>query len=401
MTELFARIPYWLLLDGGAKALPPAAHIALVYVAAAGGAIRCGDDPRGALDALSAGAGSSFDTMLTRGFVESLDGVLRLLPPPSHATESYDLPMAADDSEDAPVFPSRSHHGPPSRSPEAQRLRKVRSLFENRVGVCKDIPATVSWESWSKSPEGLDLLRVGRARGGARNKDGVVPSSKNKARNNQGTTKEQGKEQPPQTPPPDEENKRNDDETTTKGARGNNQGTGKEQPPQFQGTTPRNNPKEQPPDHPLVAALVATGGLVEPDYETARQLDDVLARVGLTPDLAAAWGKALATPPGRKISWPWLRSPDAPITAHFLRSADLTKGHEPWSRVGDGFSVWRAWDAKRRRAHAKAAAPSPLLPTVPDDPATAAARMRALNAQVLAARTAPPQAPTAPETSHG
>lgn len=128
------------------------------------------------------------------------------------------------------------------------------------------------------------------------------------------------------------------------------------------------NPRKQPvaPDHPLVAALVAVGGIVEPDYETARHLEAALVKTGVTTDLATAWGADLATPTGRKVSWPWLRTPDRPVTASFLRQAKFSEGHEAWSRVGDGFTMWRHWYSSREKARAKLP-PSPLLPAPPTE----------------------------------
>ena len=80
-TELFARIPLWLSLDGGVRALPAPARVALYDVAAAGGTIRCGAAPHSALEALCAGAGEHLDLLLDRGLVEIDGGRLSLVSP--------------------------------------------------------------------------------------------------------------------------------------------------------------------------------------------------------------------------------------------------------------------------------------------------------------------------------
>jgi hypothetical protein len=133
------------------------------------------------------------------------------------------------------------------------------------------------------------------------------------------------------------------------------------------------DPLPRAPDHPLVAALVAVGGIVEPDYETARHLEAALVKTGVTADLATAWGADLATPTGRKVSWPWLRTPDRPVTASFLRQAKFSEGHGAWSRVGDGFTMWRHWYSSREKARAKL----PSSPPLPAPPTEAEAREQA------------------------
>lgn len=54
-------VPLWLFLD--TRALPATARAALYDVAMNGGIARCGDDPRGALDALCDGAGAHLDSV--------------------------------------------------------------------------------------------------------------------------------------------------------------------------------------------------------------------------------------------------------------------------------------------------------------------------------------------------
>lgn len=92
MTELYARVPLWLSLDGGVRALAPCARVALYDVAAAGGTIRCGDDPAGSLDALCAGAGAYLDTMLERGVI-AVDGARLVLVAPDGAASSIGAPL--------------------------------------------------------------------------------------------------------------------------------------------------------------------------------------------------------------------------------------------------------------------------------------------------------------------
>ena len=337
--------------------------------------------PEAAAVALCGGAAwaaAAFRSAVDDGFIEVTDDGLTL---------AWEWPTLRTE---APSVPEASNAGAVTSPDRREALARLKALFskykrktcEERVAWLKDEPGQHALNRLGLSYEdALPLAEAAGRKGGrfGRERTALVrggnptPEVTTDGGNHGGnvtsaavvTTEVTAVS--PHTPLPEKKNNKNDDvaRARTEVTHGGNRS----------GTTEVTDPSQRTPDHPFVAALVAAGGLVEPDYETARQLEDVLARAGVTLDLAAAWGKALATPPGRKISWPWLRSPDAPITAHFLRSADLTKGHEPWSRVGDGFSVWRAWDTKRRRAHAKAATPSPPTPSfLPPSEVQAAAR---------------------------
>jgi hypothetical protein len=229
VTSLWARIPLWLLVDGGVRSLPPAAQLALVHIAATDGFTRCGDtaaDVRGALDALAAGAGAALPDMIGKGIVEHTDGVLRLVPPSDVAAEAppeagEEQPQGSDAAP--PSTPTRGPRRPPSHSPEAQRRRKVLSWFNHRAGPCRDVPKAATWEQWSASPEGVALLAVGRPRHAGNNPGnksrGVVPASGN----NPGTTQEQPGNNPPSDSPSDEETTKKEAKNAV-GARAREQG---------------------------------------------------------------------------------------------------------------------------------------------------------------------------------
>lgn len=220
MTSLWARLPMWLLVDGGVRSLPVAAQLALVHIAASGGFTRCGEDVRAALDALAAGAGASLDALIDRGLVEHDGTTLRLVPPPSYATPA-DAEGAPDEAPDAEPPPASAGgpRRPPSHSPEAQRRRKVLSWFNHRAGPCRDVPKSATWETWSVSPEGLALLAVGRPRHCGNKGGGVVPARGN----NPGTRQEQPRNNPPSDSPSDEETTKNEAKDAV-GARAREQG---------------------------------------------------------------------------------------------------------------------------------------------------------------------------------
>ena len=224
MTSLWARLPMWLLVDGGVRSLPAAAQLALVHIAASGGFTRCGEDVRAALDALAAGAGASLDALIDRGLVEHDGTTLRLVPPPSYATPA-DAEEAPDEAPAAepPAASAGGPRRPPSHSPEAQRRRKVLSWFNHRAGPCRDVPKAATWEQWSASPEGVALLAVGRPRHAGNNPGnksrGVVPASGN----NPGTTREQPGNNPPSDSPSDEETTKKEAKNAV-GARAREQG---------------------------------------------------------------------------------------------------------------------------------------------------------------------------------
>lgn len=112
MTELYARVPLWLGLDGGVRALPPSARLALYDVALAGGSIRCGADPSRALDALSPGAGASLDELCSLGVIAVVDGHIALVAPDGQASE---------------VGASRTSVAPIDRAPTAPLDRRALS----------------------------------------------------------------------------------------------------------------------------------------------------------------------------------------------------------------------------------------------------------------------------------
>ncbi len=243
MNLLWVRTPLWLLVDGGVRSLPPAAQLALVHIAATGGFTRCGDDARGALEALAAGAGASFERMIDRGVVEHEGGVLRLVPPadsdaPSLA-EAYGA-QVGDSAQTRSASPGGEGSGPrrpPSHSPESQRRRKVLSWFNHRAGPCRDVPPAATWEQWSASAEGVALLAVGRPRHHGNNPPRVVPAGGGNLGGNPGTTQEQPRNNPPSNSPFSEETRRNEG----KGAAGTR---AQEQPRNKGAGTTR--PQEQP-----------------------------------------------------------------------------------------------------------------------------------------------------------
>lgn len=120
-----------------------------------------------------------------------------------------------------------------------------------------------------------------------------------------------------------------------------------------------------PSETPRVDAMVSAGGVVRPNLHAAADLEVQLAKRGVTPELAAAWGKALATPEGILASWPWATkmAPKGPVSVAWLKSADMTRGEDPWDRLGNGFAAWRSLHdrealAQRRRAEERAKAPA-------------------------------------------
>lgn len=151
--------------------------------------------------------------------------------------------------------------------------------------------------------------------------------------------------------------------------------------PAGSGGHPPAPPKAPTSATPMVAAMVRAGGLAEPNLHAAAELEAQLAKKGVTPELAAAWGKALATPEGRAACWPWAHkvAEGGPMQVSFLKGAKLAEGQDQWDRLGDGFAAWRTLHARRetarRRAEADAArrpaqpARAPIRPMSPADQA--------------------------------
>lgn len=121
----------------------------------------------------------------------------------------------------------------------------------------------------------------------------------------------------------------------------------------------------------IVRSFVEGGGgnVVAPDLTTAQRLGAVLLACGVSHDEARAWGADLATPQGRKITWPWLRNLEREVDASFLRSCDMGRGEQPWCRVLDGLAAWRHTRAKRAKASSRVASkqqpPAPLVAAPP------------------------------------
>lgn len=322
MTFLWARVPLWLLFDGGVRSLPAAAQLALIHVAASGGFTRCGEDVRAALDALAAGAGASLDALIDRGLVEHDGTTLRLIPPPSHATPTdaaEDAPSEAPAAVEPPAStPPSGPYRRPSQSPEGQRRRKVLSWFNHRAGPCRDIPKSATWEQWSTSPEGVALLAVGRPRHRGNTPAGPREHGVPAAQEHTGNTAGTHREHPPQTPPFYEE--------TTKKAERYSAGT----PPRERGNTPAGThpprvpesvPAFPPPD--LIGAsevlLELRGSGLRLSATTTHEAELNRALAGVTP----AWSRVSLRRLAEHIRADHLRKGWRPTTAD-LRGRDAS-----------------------------------------------------------------------------
>lgn len=145
MTELYARIPLWLVLDGGVRALPAPARVALFEVAAAGGVVRCGSDPAGTLDAICAGAAASLDRMVDELGVLGVDGGRLTLLAPDGGPSTVGAARPTDAAAEPP--------------PAAGPLARLKALFSKR-GL-KDAAAR---RAWLDSAEGrAHVARLGLA----------------------------------------------------------------------------------------------------------------------------------------------------------------------------------------------------------------------------------------------
>ncbi len=408
-TELFARIPLWLSLDGGVRALPAPARVALYDVAAAGGTIRCGAAPHSALEALCAGAGEHLDLLLDRGLVEIDGGRLSLVSPDGALWEGRG---SQSSTADAP----RVLTGPIEAS--------ARRAFTKALGARwseKGLSTAEARLAWIDSAAGGEYLRTrgvdvetareiassagqrrgvfGRDRspitrgvstgvtesGGAVSRSGVTHDNRDTATGvSTGVTAVSPSHSPSEKEPKNE--------GISERATGVSTGVTVSRP---SGVTDKTEEAVA-----VVAALVEGSGgeIPAPDLATARHLGEALLAAGVTLDEARAWGADLATATGRKITWPWLRQTDRRIDAAFLRSCDMSRGEEPFVRVRDGLSAWRHTRVTRLKVRARSErreTPSDPAPTVEDTVAT----MRALAAE-KAARKAAQKTTSTTETEH-
>lgn len=404
MTELFARVPLWLALDGGVRSLPAEARVALYDVAAAGGTIRCGAAPHGALDALCAGAGEHLDLLLDRGLVEIDGGRLSLVSPDGALWEGRGTQVSTADAPRALAAPI-----------EASARRSIVKALGARWSE-KGLATAESRLAWIDSGAGAEYLRTrgvdvetareiargagqrrgvfGRDRspitrgvstgvteeGGAVSRSGVTRDSRDTGSGvSTGVT-----DLPPSHSPSEKES--------------SNEGI----PERATGVTESGVTDRTEEAVAVVASLVEGSGgeIPTPDLATARHLGEALLLAGVTLDEAQAWGADLATPTGRKITWPWLRQLDRRIDAAFLRSCDMSRGEEPFVRVRDGLSAWRHTRAARSKARARTERrEAPSAPKM--TPAETAAAVRALVAEREAQKAVQKNTSTAEAEHHG
>ncbi len=403
MTELFARVPLWLSLDGGVRALPAPARVALYDVAAAGGTIRCGAAPHGALEALCAGAGEHLDLLLDRGLVEIDGGRLSLVSPDGALWEGRGSQVSTAEAPRLLTAPI-----------EASARRVLVKSLGARWSE-KGLATAESRLAWIDSDAGAEYLRArgvdvetareiargagqrrgvfGRDRspitrgvstgvseeGGAVSRSGVTRDSRDT-----GSGVSTGVTALSPSHSPSEKESKNEgisERATGVTESGVTRDTGSGV---STGVTDRTEEAVA-----VVAALVAgsAGEIPAPDLATARHLGDALLLAGVTLDEARAWGADLATPTGRKITWPWLRQTDRRIDAAFLRSCDMSRGEEPFVRVRDGLSAWRHTRAARSKVRARTERrEAPSAPKM--TPEETAAAMRALAAERAAQKSA-------------
>lgn len=142
VTDLWARVPMWLLADGGVRSLPAPARVALYDLAMNGGSACCGDDPSAALDGLCAGAGEHLGVMLRRRVVVVDHGRLMLGGPTGAAVHPAPEASAA--------APSAAGSPKPDERAAANRLGALWSK-----AACKGVDARVAWVD---SPAGVAFL---------------------------------------------------------------------------------------------------------------------------------------------------------------------------------------------------------------------------------------------------
>lgn len=150
MTELYARVPLWLSLDGGVRTLPAPARLALYELAVNGGAARCGEDPSAVLDGLCAGAGGLLDVMLDRGVVAVEDGRIVLVAPNGAPSRIGDTSATPPEAGEAPL-PHGDDRGP---------VKRLCALWSKAGAETREARA-----AWVDSPAGVRFLaREGRDR---------------------------------------------------------------------------------------------------------------------------------------------------------------------------------------------------------------------------------------------
>lgn len=156
MTELYARVPLWLSLDGGVRTLPAPARLALYELAVNGGSARCGEDPSAVLDGLCAGAGGLLDVMIDRGVLTVECGRLRLLAPDGAPSRVGGDGPPRDDAGEAP------------RGDDRASVKRLAALW-SKAGI-ETHEARVAWVD---SPAGVRFLsREGRDRSWALDRAG-------------------------------------------------------------------------------------------------------------------------------------------------------------------------------------------------------------------------------------
>mgnify|MGYP000128354011 CR=1 FL=1 len=149
--ELYARVPMWLVTDGGVLSLPIAAQNALFRVAMNGGVVTCGSSPERALDALCAGASTSLDEMRRMGLV-SLDGGRIHLMRPDGLPSTVAARDEAAEPRRAPDVGRDERHVEPTGPRTVTRAD--RRYFERRERCWRNVPAGVTFEAWLSTPEG-------------------------------------------------------------------------------------------------------------------------------------------------------------------------------------------------------------------------------------------------------
>lgn len=289
----------------------------------------------------------------------------------------------------------------------ADALRRAAWKFKRRLDRWSVVPSGVTWESVLEPASPWHALLKTDAR-----RTGTVPGHRDGTGTRPGSSTgtvpgRTGTPLPPShSPLPSEKEERRDDgdtrETgTPQGTKQPDTGTHRDAPGRT-GTVDAAATDKTEEAVAVVAALVEGSGgeIPAPDLATARHLGGALLAAGVTLDEARAWGADLATPAGRKITWPWLRQTDRRIDAAFLRSCDMSRGEEPFVRVRDGLSAWRHTRVTRLKVRARSErreTPSDPAPTVEDTVAT----MRALAAEKAARKAAQKTTSTTEAEHHG
>lgn len=377
MTELYARVPLWLSLDPGVRSLPAPARVALYEIAAAGGAVRCGDAPAETLEACCAGAGEHLTRILTRGVIALDAGRILLVAP--DGTPSTIGAATAEHHAHATIAQGVADE---DRSAE----KRLRGLWS-----CAKLRTREEREAWVRSEAGVRFLAREQTRApgadrseawaigvaaveGNRGRFGAVASTaaslatdgdKHGDKSTRLVDKcgdKPGDKSSPLSDSLPSENKKEDDDKAGR-ASGDKHGD----KPGDKSTTVAGDKSDKPDVTEMAVAVVAaliegSGGTIpKPDVATARHLGAALLDCGMSHDEARAWGRDLATPVGRKTTWPWLQRIDRSIDVAFLRSCDMSRGEQPYTRVRDGVATWRASRSRKARAQAPAAPKAPSV----------------------------------------